>query len=217
MQLRIRFLYFTLLFLFPALSNAQKQLVEGFIVYKVRINDAANNTIAKGTYTLTYKGKLLREELILNNGFHDILLSDYNTQTIYSLKENGGKKYAIQISMEGYVKKNENFENFTLTNTNKENKDIVGMTAMNATITYNSGETCDIYYTAEWQPMDKWMFDHFPGIRYLPLSFAYTQNNNAQIFFEAKQMENSPVENALFKVPTDYKMISYDEYRQMYK
>lgn len=209
-------LYFFLLSLCPAIVKAQKPVVEGYIIYKVSISNATN-TVAEGTYTITYKGKQLREELKLDNGYQDVLILDNATQNIYSLKIGGDKKYAIQLSMDELVQKNKSYENFTLTNTDKENKNIAGMTAKNATITYSDGSTCDIWYTSSWQPMDKWMFEHFPGIKYLPLSFVYTQGADMQMRFVAQKIESAPVENAFFKVPADYKMISYAEYLQMGK
>ena len=33
--------------------------------------------------------------------------------------------------------------------------------------------------------------------------------------FEASKIEAQPVENAVFRIPADYKIISYNEYKEM--
>ena len=203
--------------LFTITCGAQKPFIEGFLVYDISIQSPDNNTTVTGTYTITVKGKKIREELRLNNNYHSILIFDDFKETIYSLKEDGNKKYAIQLSMGDFYKSNKHFEDFTLSDNNKEGKKIAGMPTQCKTVTYTDGNTAEIYYTTQWQPTDKWMFERFPGIRYLPLSFTYKDAANLNMSFKAEKIDLAPVESANFTIPHDYKMISYAEYQQMNK
>ena len=199
--------------------KGQKQLVEGVIIYNVTIKSsgpAVNTAEYNGTYTITVKGKQMRKEMKMSNGYDDVVVYDNNTNTVFSLKIVSGKKYAIQLDNDDYMNKIKKFEGYTLNEENEETKKIAGFNAHKATVKYSDGTSTDIYYTPEWTPANKWMIEHFPQIKYLPLSFAYNENEMV-MHFKADKIEIIPVESSLFRIPADYKVISYYEYRQMNK
>jgi hypothetical protein len=206
----------------PFLSLAQEPIQEGSILYKVSIYDASSktsNTKVSGTYLITFKGAQLKKELKLNNGYSDVLVFSNNMNTFYSLKTQGSKKYAIQLSIDDFINRNKNFEQYTLVNMPGETKTIAGLNAQKATITYNDGMSTNIYYCtdARWHPANKWLLEHFPDIKYLPLSFEYTGDNGMNTLFTAEKIDSEPIEDNAFKIPTDYKIISYAEFKQMSK
>lgn len=129
--------------LFTISCDAQKPFIEGFLVYQISIKNPNNNTTVNGTYTITVKGKKIREELKLDNSYHSVLIFDDIKHTIYSLKEDGSKKYAIQLSLDDFRNSNKHFEDFILSNTNKENKTIAGMSTLSKIVTYTDGNTAE--------------------------------------------------------------------------
>jgi hypothetical protein len=40
---------------------------------------------------------------------------------------------------------------------------------------------------------------------------------NMTMVFEIEKLEQGPIENAVFRIPPDYRMISYDEYKELSK
>jgi hypothetical protein len=210
-------LLFTIL-LYSIHLNAQKLFVEGVIIYEVtfKTNDPlAGNTEYRGTYTITVKEKQVRKEMRMNNGYDDVVVYDNNSNTAFSLKTVYGKKYAIQLNPDDYMDTITKFGGFTISDED-ETKKIAGVSARKAVLTYTDGSTCNLYYTSEWAPADKFMFEHFPQIKYLPIVFTYTQNGII-MHFKATRIESEPVESSLFKIPPDYQIMSYAEYKQMGK
>ena len=58
-------------------------------------------------------------------------------------------------------------------------------------------------------------YERFPNTKFLPLSFSYKDENGMTMLFDAEKVEAAPVENAVFRIPPDYKMISYKEYKEL--
>ena len=200
-------------------SKAQQAFVEGTIVYAVSIGPVTGNagfTEHAGTYTLTVKGATLRKELQMNSGYQNVLIENRNTGTLYSLRPAAGQNYAIQISPQDIAEKMKPYEGFS----QKEEEGtmtIAGQPCRKVTIQYKDGNTSSMYYTTAWTTSDAALFERFPGIKYIPLSFEYRNDEAITMHFAAEKIEAKPVESALFRVPPDYKIISNAEYKAMRK
>lgn len=195
-------------------ASAQKPFQEGVIIYSVTLQSADRKEM-KGTYTFTIKGNEIKKELKLNNGYNDIILLNCSTGTAYSLQAKNGKKYAIQLNMRDLEKKQAQFAGFIINNEQANSRSIAGMAAYKGSISYKDGVAQDIYYTKEWSPAQGITFERFPNSKFLPLGFSYTDENGITLRCEAIKIEAGPVENAVFRIPPDYKMISYKEYREL--
>jgi hypothetical protein len=204
----------------PLSNFAQKTIQEGVIKYNISIENPSgkgNKASVSGTYTITFKGALVRKELKIANGYSDILLFDNNAHTLYSLKTKGEKKYAIQLDEDDYINKYKQFSGFTLSDQNGNALTIAGLNARKATVTYTNGSSTELCYAIDtkWQPANNWTFERFPEIKYLPLSFSYNEPNGMTVSLKAEKVENVAIETSVFKIPSDYKIISYAEYQQM--
>ncbi len=195
---------------------AQKSFAEGTIIYNVKLLTPDNKSI-KGKYTFTFKGGQIRKDLSLSNGYEDVLLINTNTGTVYSLQNRLNKKYAIELNMADMKKKQEKFRGFKLVNEAANKENIAGNAAYHANIKYSDGTTGDIIYTKEWQPASQIVFERFPEANFLPLKFSYNESADVIMEFEALQVVPGPIENAVFRIPTDYKMISNAEYKELSK
>ncbi|MBS1690574.1 MAG: hypothetical protein JSS96_17720, partial [Bacteroidetes bacterium] len=167
-----------------------------------------------GSYTVTMKGKQVRKELRMKNGYDDVLIFNFENNTVYSLKTMADKKFAIQLNMDDFVSKAKQYEGYTVSKEDKEKK-IAGTAAYEAEIGYRDGNKSVISLTTEWQPENKITFERFPDCKFLPLVFDYKNDNGSQFHFQAERVTASPVENADFRIPADYKLISYSEYQQL--
>jgi len=211
------FLIYFIFFCMPLLK-AQKPFVEGSIVYTVNVETAvAGGADAKGytgSYIVTMKGKQMRKELRMKNGYDDVLIFNFENNTVYSLKTVADKKFAIQLNMDDFVSKAKKYEGYT-TSKEDEEKKIAGVAAYKAEIGYRNGNTSVIFLTTEWRPENKIAFERFPDCKFLPLVFDYKNDNGSLFHFQAERVTASPVENAEFRIPADYKLISYSEYQQL--
>lgn len=210
------------LYLFPLLcfstisAAAQKPFIEGIITYKVSITAPGDNEGGNrhtGKYIITVKGDQFRKELKMNNGF--TYTSLHTNGTIYILRDAGDRKFAIETDKQRTEEKNAKYRDFKLKN-GSVTKTIAGKQAHKAIVTYPNGDTSEILYTTDWEPRAG-LFDKFPGIKFLPLSYTHENNDGMLMYFEAEKIEERPVENATFHIPEDYKLMTYQEYEQLKK
>lgn len=203
-----------ILLLTAGTSRAQKPFTEGTLVYKVSLTSADNKSVS-GTYTFFIKGNQVRKEIRLNNGYQDVVLLNCGSNKVYSLQNKNGKRYAIELSMQEMLKRQEKFDGFTLKNETADTKKIAGYPVYKANVSYSDGTSPEVYYTKEWHPTQPITFERFPNASFLPVYFSYTNEQGMVMTFEAEKIEPGPIENSMFRVPADYKMISYKEYKEL--
>ena len=196
-------------------AAAQRPFTEGTITYHVVLNAAAHKEF-NGTYTFTFKGMQVKKELKLNNGYEDVVLYNTGANTVYSLQNKYGRKYAIQLSMEEYLEKQEKFSGFTIAEEVEDGKAIAGYATKEGEVHYRNGTKTKIRYTAQWYAPSV-TFERFPNAKLLPLHFSYKDEHGLDMQFEATKIEAGPMENSAFRIPGDYKIISYNEYKELSK
>lgn len=196
---------------------AQQVFKEGTLSYNVTIQGPADQYEGvkeyKGTYTITIKGAMQRKELKLDNGFNDVTIVDGVKNKVYSLREFGRKQYAIELDNDMLKDKAKVWRGFSL-NSDGAQQVFANIKGQKGVVTYPNGSTCDIYYSKEWQPGTD-MFEHFPDIQVLPLAYIINSTGGMDMHFKITAIDAKPVEQSLFRIPRSYKIISYEEYRQM--
>ena len=183
--------------------------------YKVKLTSPDNRTY-KGYYTFTFKGPHIKKELKLDNGFEDVVLIDCGTGKVYSLQNRNGKKFAIQLSMEEMSKRQQPYLGFTVKD-DGGTANIAGYAVNKGRVSYKDSSWADISYSKDWYPAQAISFERFPAARFLPMGFSYTDEHGIAMEFEADKLLLEPVENAVFRIPPEYKMISYEEYKELSK
>ncbi|MCW3120578.1 MAG: hypothetical protein JWQ38_70 [Flavipsychrobacter sp.] len=195
-------------------SRAQKPFAEGTIVYNVAIRSADHKEVT-GVYTFLIKGAEIRKELKLSNGYEDVVILNCLTGKVYSLQARGNKKYAIQLNMDEMQKKQEKFSGYAIKNETMNNRLIAGYASYKGNINYKDGTNEAIVYTKDWSPSQAITFERFPDAKFLPTNFSYKDENNMVMQFDIDKIEQGPIESAMFRIPADYHMISYAEYKQL--
>ena len=215
--MRYRMLILWVAFLhFGYSSHAQKPFMEGTIDYKVKLT-TADGRIFDGTFTYTIKTGKIKKELKLNNGYQYTQLINTANNTIYSLQTRNGKNYAIQLTMDEVAQAQKKYTGFTCKEDRNSSKAIAGIRAYREDITYPDGTRSEVYATSDWYPDKSITYDCFPNAKFLPLYYTYKDETGSGMQLEAKELSILPVENAYFKVPADYKIISNTEYKQLRK
>lgn len=204
---------FALLFAFTA--SGQKPFTEGVIIYNVRL-ESPDHQVYNGTYTYTIKGNELKKELHLTNGFEDVVLINGGANTSYSLHTINGTKYAIQLNMDDIIRRQEKYKGFATSGEQGGNV-IGGVKSVKTTVKYKDGSGGEVSYTKDWYATLPATFERFPEARFIPLNYSYKDDKGITTTFDANKVEARPVENATFRIPAGYKMISYQEYQQMSK
>lgn len=207
-------LFYLLVFLLGgATVYAQKPLTEGTIKYKVVFENASHQSFS-GTYVFTFKNGNIRKELMLSNGFRDIVIINTNNNAIYSLHDKNGKRFAIQLSMEEMKARQTRYIGFKIADQQGKEREFGKTRGQKATVTYKDGRQTDIYYTGEWYAEKSITYERFPEARFLPLYYTYADEvRGFSMSMEATDVSAAPVENSLFRVPGDYKIITNEEYK----
>ena len=197
-------------------ARAQKRFIEGTINYKVRLESADKKSYT-GTYIFTFKGGQIRKELQLNNGYLDVLLINTLNNTAYTLQVNNGKKYAIQLNMDDVMAKQKKYAGYKVKEDKSGGKTIAGLAVYKGDVLYTDGSRSEIYYTSEMCPDKSISYERFPDAQFLPLYYSFKDEKGITMYMEAEKVSLSPVENSLFRIPADYKIISNEEYKQIRK
>lgn len=196
--------------------EAQKPFSEGTVTYKVKIGSPDNKEVA-GVYSFIIKGTQLKKELKLNNGYQDVVLIDCKTNSVHSLQNLNGKKYAIELNMADMTKRQEQYTGFSVNNEQSLHKNLAGYAAYSGNVTYRNGSVLNLTLIKEWFPALAITFERFPAAKFFPACFSYTDENQMTMTFEAEKIIAGPIENSVFRIPPDYKMISNAEYKQLSK
>lgn len=207
----MHFLRFSfLLFAAPFCASAQQPFVEGNIRYAVSLTTAAapdRFASYTGTYTITVKGSRVRRDLQMAPGFGNIIIADADAGTGFSLQETRDHKYAIQLSTAQLQDQSKRYENFELKQAG-EAKTVDDKSCQPFTAQYVDGTAAGLCLSSEWALENPAVFEHFPGLKSIPLRYEYTTPEGARLSFAAEQISAEAVEDGLFRVPPDYKVVS---------
>lgn len=214
MRQKIQFTALLLLIIASFKTWAQESFTEGSIVYKVTMQATPGNPAQQiGTYTLTIKNKMVRKEFAMNNGFTSTLIYNTAAGTAVSLKNIPDRKFAIQLNMADMKEQFKQYEGYKLAESGQTGSS-GGYSCNQAKLTYTSGKSINICLS-KWTLSDPLIFEYFPAIKHLPLSFEFIDEQGKVVVFEATQVLQSAVESSLFRIPTDYKIITNEEYKKL--
>ena len=196
-------------------SFAQKDFVEGVVTYTISSKASPNEpSKATGSFTLSFKDGMIRKDIKMSSGYNNSIIIHNRNSTVYSLKTLADVRYAVQMDYPEYMQRQKKFQGFSLA-AQDVNESYVGYPATKATITYKDGSTALIFYSKDLQLVDAGLFERFPGIQYLPLVLDFTRDDGSALHLEVQKVEIRPVETSLFTIPTDYKIISSAELKQL--
>ncbi len=194
--------------------RAQTIFTEGVLTYRVTITppqNAENFNRYSGTYIIMVKGRGLRKELQMENGFGNVML--FLPKKIYALRHVGDKYIAIEIPQDKQNEKNAEYQGFTLEKS-KGKKNIAGFEGEKGRVKYKNGNTADIIYSTDTEIAD-FVFDRFPGIKMLPLDFDVTNDDGSVMHFTLTKAEQKTLEHSLFALPPDSRIMTPEEYQQL--
>jgi len=200
-------------FLFCTVSFAQKPFTEGVITYRVKLKMADQQELT-GAYVYTIKSMELKKELTLSNGYRDVTLINTSTGKVYNLQNKNGKSYAIELTTADLEKKQEKYMGYTVSNEQPNSTTIAGLQACKGRLAYREGPAVDVYYTKDWMPPHAIMYEYFPAAKFIVLAWDLKEGEVLYSML-AEKVDAAPVENAVFRLPADYKLISYKEYKEL--
>jgi len=202
----------------PVFAGAQQSFVEGCITYTVSMDpegDPSGMTRHAGRYRIYLKDRMIRKELELDNGFRSVILWNGATRTAYSLQATADQHYAVQLSKEDLEAAQKPYLKFKLNDTEGEDH-LAGWPCRRAMVNYGNGrQGTTLCYSPAWKINEPMLFEWFPGITVLPLSFEFRNAAGVLLRFHAETIVAAPMDHALFRLPPDYRIISNQEYKKL--
>lgn len=185
---------------------AQKIFSEGVIKYDVFVNGSAE---ADGSYFITVKNEFTKRELVMNNGYDNIVIYDFNHGTSISLNIDKETKYALSMKASEVQKSNERFQNARFV-TKELTKKLCDYTCTKSLVTYANGDSAEFYFTNDLLPPNEAFNNMFPGLQGIPLEYE-VKSNTSTIKLVAVRVETKSIDQNVFVIPKDYKMVTREE------
>jgi hypothetical protein len=206
------------------LTQAQKLVSEGTINYKVTIsgkvptpaNEPAITESKSGTVSIKIKGDNIRQDIQLEDGYKHSQISNFTTGKEIILQSVNGLKYAIEINIKDKEKQNSQYYDAAIA-LNKDIKSFAGYDAKSATATYKNGTTLALFVLQDYYLNYPQIFDRFPDLKGIPASYDLLMGNGFTTHFELTTLNEDPIQNALFRIPEGYRIISQKEYEKLLK
>jgi len=212
-----RFLLSFILVLLAATAIGQKSLIEGSISYTISSRTSpAGELNPVGTYTVSFKDGMVRKDIKMKSGYTNAIIINGKNNSVYSLREIGEDHFAVQMDYTEYLERQKKYEGFTVAK--KKTRDQKGgFSASRGKVTYNDGTVTNIYFTEDVIISEPKLFERLPGITYLPLAFDFQKESGPALHLELSKVEEKPVESSLFTVPSDFKIITSKELKELNK
>jgi hypothetical protein len=214
--------YLFLLLFFPEISFSQQKFTEGTLRYKITItgtiptpaDEPTMPETQNGILTIQIKDELIRQDLLLEDGYSNTRISNYITDKGLVLQTINTMKYAIEVSLKERGKMNEKY-NYGSLEPGKGKRSFGTVEGVEANYHLTDGSSLHFYYIADYELKYIDIFDGMPRIKGIPASFDMPMANGFSMHFELESILPHPVPHATFKVPEGYRIISKKEYEKL--
>lgn len=204
-------------------TNAQKgkndKGFEGTISYSVTFEgefDAKTKAQLPSEVVWTFKGS--KSSMLMKTGFGNItILANAETKEQVVLYDMMGQKMAIKSTKEETEKSLSEIPEAKVTETT-ETKKILNYNCKKVQITDDKNNTIDVYVTDEIKVENANWNTQFKSIKGLMLQYAQKGNpdSDGKMIFTAKEIKKGKIKDSVFDIPTDYKQMSMNEFKQMF-
>ncbi|MFZ6052987.1 DUF4412 domain-containing protein [Halocola ammonii] len=200
---------------FTTVGICQKPF-EGLITFDVKYNELSPEL---KTYesslpqqaSVYFKGSKIRMEQTTAFG-KQIVITDQENEQVFMLMDMLGQKIALQIPREDYQMKVENMKDQRIDYV-EETKTFAGIECEKAIVTdATNGKKLTVFYTTLFEnPGDK-----FIALKGFPLFYQETSSNSVSMELKAVTIEEQPVDDQLFDIPAEYKIMTREEMQQSF-
>lgn len=214
---------FSVLSIFILSTNAQKgknnEGFEGTITYSVTTEgefDASTKAQLPTEVVWTFKGP--KSSMLMKTGFGNItILANADSKEQVVLYDMMGQKMAIKSTKEETEKSLSEIPEAKVTETT-ETKKILNYNCKKVQISDDKNNTIDVYVTDEIQVANANWNTQYKNIKGIMLQYAQKGNPNsdAMMIFTAKEVKKGKIKDSVFDIPTDYKQMSMNEFKQMF-
>lgn len=209
-----RLILFIVCFLMVFITQAQKTLSEGSLVYNISVETGSAepkmaDMLDGATTTVYLKGNMSRTEMVSGLG-SEATIHNAATGSGVILKDYSGQKLMITLTPEDWEKNNKKYDGITFENSGEKSV-IEGFNCNKAMAKLKDGSSFTVYYTTDVVLSNKnydYQFKTLPG-----LAVQYEMQSGKMKFkFTLSKINYDNVPAAKFEIPkSGYRVLSYDE------
>lgn len=210
-----------LLFISSCSSSDEKYISEGIIEYDAVVVDQNSPmaSVAPDKMTIKFKDNKSIAELTAGFGlFSTSFIANPENLTTIQLVKLFNKKFA-HITDSNAIKEEKTASPKTKITTTKETKIIAGYKCKKAIISFEDKEqpTYSLYYTDEINIKDpNWNVSPYYELKGMLMEYQ-VKRYGLEMKFTAKSVTKASIEDDLFELPKDYKLISQNEMDQLFQ
>jgi len=198
-----------------AAQKGKSSAFEGSISYNIEYLtelDAATKAQAPSEIIQFYKGNKVRIEQITPMG-KVVVIADSDSKEQIVLLDLMGQKMALKTSKEETLEAMSDMTKPTINETS-ETKKIAGYTCKKIEVVFESS-TETFWTTEEIEVNDPNWNQPWSNIKGLLMEYSQTQNDITSKIV-AKEVKKSKVKDNMFAIPSDYQVMSMQEFRSMF-
>ncbi len=169
-----------------------------------------------GTLTFRIKDHNVRQDLKLEDGYVYSRIGNFVTEKDIILQTLNTVNYAIETDLNSLKTKAGAYYGAKLAE-GKATKKVNNIEVREAVLKYKDGSTLQFYYAKSHALAHPEIFEHMPELKGIPALFDIPMSNGYVTHFELKKIAEGPVNNAVFRVPEGYRIISKKEYDKLTK
>lgn len=184
---------------------AQVLINEGRITYDMYIGNDAENP--KGQLIITIKNNIMKREMLMNNGFTNMIMFDATTGLSKMYNEVNGNKLVKNMSKDEVLSQNAKFENAKY-DYKTAAKQIANKDCKQVNITYTDGTSNIVFITEDYKVSLKEFYTMFAELKGFPMQYEVA-TSGSKILLVAKSVEQIPIDAKDLEAPKGYKVVKY--------
>ena|SRR5688572_29976460 len=197
---------------------AQEKLNEGKVIYEISYPDMEMDpqmAAMMPTESVVYfKGNLSRTETSMGMGISSATIVNSKTNEMTALTDMMGTKTATIVDMDDQKKDKSDVkeEDLKIAHSN-ETKEIAGYACKKAILTNADGTTIEMFYTENITSSSQFN-TQWKSLKGFPLEYTLAVGG-MNMKMTAKSVTKEKISDELFKIPSDYKLMTQEEFQKM--
>lgn len=209
--------FLNILFWIGCQPTDEKFISEGSIEYAASVVDQSNPmaNMAPSKLTIKFKNNMSCAEMSAGMGlFSTSFIADPEKKSLIQLVKLLNKKFSMVMDEADLKKENELFNMEIIPS--KETKMIAGYKCQKATVHYKAGDfpNFDIFYTKDLNIKNSNFANPFYMIDGVLMEYQMTKFG-LEMKFTATAVKKEDIDDSVFQLPADYKLISKEEMNTM--
>lgn len=210
----ILFLGITVIFCSQQNVFAQKKMMEGVIIYDLKLEGAEDAGMMAAMMptemTVKFKGTKSRSEFATGMSETVAISDSKDDKSGVVLLDLMGNKYAMKIDEAKIVEQRANMPDYDLIES-KETKVIAGYNCKKVIlINKKTKEEVSVYYSADIPYFENSFNAQFKQVNGMPMEYKASLNN-MNLTVTVREVKKEKVDDSSFLVPSDYKTVTQEE------